>query len=504
MPFQPVALYGLEVPPGDFLIPVTKAGTVNIRLTMAAIDPTEDVEDDGQPPRRPRSTLKLIKQDYDNMGDSDDDDDDDSESEMLRDLLMNGDDSDEGDDEETNGGPSDPTRSKKALKAARLQELLDATNDDDDEDSDEEMADDEPQTKNGKKALANGKAKGKGKEKAIVAKDEEEEDDDEEDESDDEEDDDMQGLNLKQYTICTLDTEAHYQQPIDLVVGEGEKAFFVNTGTHTVYITGNYIIDEDAHSHSDDEDSDDDDYDLPPGMEDLIGDESEDDELDNITGTGRVEEVDTDEEEPPKLIEVKKGKNKRPATEEAEGLDDLIAKEEPKLSKKQAKKLKSNEGKAVAAEKDTPKSEKKVQFAKNLEQGPTPTASPAEKAKQGDKGDKAAAKKPTVRVEKGVQIDDRKIGTGRTAKPGDKVGMRYIGKLENGKVFDSNKKGPPFSFKLGKGEVIEGWDIGVKGMGIGGERRLTIPASKAYGSKSMGGIPANSTLIFDIKLLEIK
>lgn len=68
----------------------------------------------------------------------------------------------------------------------------------------------------------------------------------------------------------------------------------------------------------------------------------------------------------------------------------------------------------------------------------------------------------------------------------------------------ANKKGPPFSFKLGKGEVIEGWDIGVKGMAIGGERRLTIPASKAYGSKSMAGIPANSTLIFDIKLLEIK
>lgn len=166
-------------------------------------------------------------------------------------------------------------------------------------------------------------------------------------------------------------------------------------------------------------------------MEDLIGDDSEDDELDNIGGAGRVEEIDTDEEEAPKLVDTKKGKNKRAAADEADGLDDLIAKEEPKLSKKQAKKLKNNEGKAVAAaEKETPKSEKKVQFAKNLEQGPT--ASPAEKAKQGDK----AAKKPAVRTEKGVQIDDRKVGTGRTAKPGDKVGMRYIGKLENGKVFD--------------------------------------------------------------------
>lgn len=198
-----------------------------------------------------------------------------------------------------------------------------------------------------------------------------------------------------------------------------------------MYVTGNYLFDEANESESDEDSDDDDDYDLPPGMEDLIGDESEDDELDNIDGAGRIEEVDTDEDAP-QLVPSKKGNNKRSATDEPEGLDELIAKDEPKLSKKQAKKLKNNDGKAVAAEKDTPKSEKKVQFAKNLEQGPTPTASPAaDKAKLGDK-----SKKPAVRTEKGVQIDDRKVGTGRTAKPGDRVGMRYIGKLENGKVFD--------------------------------------------------------------------
>lgn len=68
----------------------------------------------------------------------------------------------------------------------------------------------------------------------------------------------------------------------------------------------------------------------------------------------------------------------------------------------------------------------------------------------------------------------------------------------------ANKKGAPFSFKLGKGEVIKGWDIGVAGMAVGGERRLTIPAHLAYGSRAIPGIPANSTLIFDVKLLEIK
>lgn len=226
----------------------------------------------------------------------------------------------------------------------------------------------------------------------------------------------------------------HYQQPLELSISAGEPAFFVNSGTHTVYVTGNYVIDSASASDSE-EDSDDDDeygdYDLPPDMEDLIGSDSED-ELDGIDGNGRVEEIHTDDEEIPQLVESKKGKNKRPA---ADGLDELIAKEskeaDSKLSKKQAKKLKNNEGKAVAAEKETPKSEKKVQFAKNLEQGPT--GSPAEKAKPADKAKKAA---PTAKVVQGVHIDERKVGTGRTAKSGDKVGMRYIGKLENGKVFD--------------------------------------------------------------------
>lgn len=70
--------------------------------------------------------------------------------------------------------------------------------------------------------------------------------------------------------------------------------------------------------------------------------------------------------------------------------------------------------------------------------------------------------------------------------------------------YTANKKGKPFSFKAGKGQVIKGWDIGVVGMAIGGERRLIIPAHLGYGSRGMPGIPANSQLTFDIKLLEIK
>lgn len=72
------------------------------------------------------------------------------------------------------------------------------------------------------------------------------------------------------------------------------------------------------------------------------------------------------------------------------------------------------------------------------------------------------------------------------------------------RFFIANKKGKPFTFKLGKGEVIKGWDIGIAGMTAGGERRITIPSHLAYGKKALPGIPANSKLIFDVKLLEIK
>jgi len=105
----------------------------------------------------------------------------------------------------------------------------------------------------------------------------------------------------------------------------------------------------------------------------------------------------------------------------------------------------------------------------------------------------------------GLIIEDKKVGSGPQAKAGNRVGMRYVGRLMNGKMFDSNTKGKPFAFKLGKGEVISGWDEGVKGMQVGGERRLTCPPKMAYGSRGAPpDIPGNSTLVFDVKLVEIK
>ncbi|KAK0631843.1 hypothetical protein B0T14DRAFT_502575 [Immersiella caudata] len=469
-PLLPVALYGLEIPPGDILIPAAVDFPATIRITMAAIDPTAAPETDseGNVPSIPRSTLKIVKA----SGGQDDSDSDEDQADALERLLGGGDDSEEESDEEVNGGPSDPSKSMKARQEAAIKKLMEATQE---EESDDEMEDAD--------GAANGSKSKKGKAKASES--DEEEDSDEESGDDDD-------LTLEDYVVCTLDTERNYQQPLDLVIGEGEKVFFVVSGTHTIYLTGNYVVDQDE--EDDEDDSDDEDYDLPPGFDEL--DDSElSDELDEIDGLDRIKEVDTDEEEAPKLVDTKKKGKKRPAEEEAEDLDEMVANDSKKLSKKQQKKLKTEAAaKEAAAQVESPasaKSDKKVQFAKELEQGPTGPA-------------KDNNKLPSVRTVQGVTIDDRKVGTGRTVKAGDKVGMRYIGKLQSGKVFDANKKGPPFTFKIGKGEVIKGWDIGIVGMAVGGERRLTIPAHHAYGSKSLPGIPANSTLIFDVKLLEIK
>jgi FK506-binding nuclear protein len=148
-------------------------------------------------------------------------------------------------------------------------------------------------------------------------------------------------------------------------------------------------------------------------------------------------ELGEEEDEPPKLVKVDKSKakgNKRPAIES----DDDKTADAPatngtgeKLSKRQAKKLKNNAGQAVASENEaakptkeqSKKDAKKVQFAEKLEQGPTGSNA---------KG----TEKKGPRVVSGVTIDDKKVGSGPGAKKGDSVAMRYIGKLQDGKVFD--------------------------------------------------------------------
>ncbi|EZF16660.1 hypothetical protein H112_05656 [Trichophyton rubrum D6] len=409
---QPVALYAAKVPPGA-LVPAVPDAAAMFRVTMAAIDPdaVPEYEDEAQASKAPRATLKIIRPPPGLDYDDDDEDEEDDEGEE-----------DDESDDETNGGPSDPARKKKAMLEAALKDMDDGMEEDDDDDEEEGETD--------LAAAISKLVKGKGK-----AMDDEEDSDSDED------------LELDEVVVCTLDPERNCQQTLDFVVGEGERVFFKVTGTHTVYVTGNYVTPLENMYDSEDEEEDEDeedDYDLSPDEDELaalVGNDDESDELDDMANP-RVMEIDTDEEEEVKAQahtkqskKEKKGK-KRPAddSDEEPNLDDMISKtlkDEPatnggvKLSKKQLKKLKKNNGEAAETEaaKANTKSDKKVQFAKDLEQGPTPSKT----AQTGTLG---------VKQVQGVTVDDKKLGAGKQVKKGDRIGMRYIGKLENGKVFD--------------------------------------------------------------------
>jgi peptidylprolyl isomerase len=111
-----------------------------------------------------------------------------------------------------------------------------------------------------------------------------------------------------------------------------------------------------------------------------------------------------------------------------------------------------------------------------------------------------------VTTPSGLKYVDLAEGDGATPTKGQTVTVHYTGTLENGNKFDSSRdRGQPFSFKIGVGQVIQGWDEGVGSMKVGGRRTLIIPSELGYGSRGAGGvIPPNATLIFDVELLGVK
>lgn len=121
----------------------------------------------------------------------------------------------------------------------------------------------------------------------------------------------------------------------------------------------------------------------------------------------------------------------------------------------------------------------------------------------GAKGKTAAVK--TVTTASGLKYTDVKVGSGASPVKGKQVKVHYTGTLENGRKFDSSvDRNEPFSFVIGVGQVIPGWDEGVMGMKVGGKRKLIIPSKLGYGERGAGGaIPPNATLLFDVELLDV-
>lgn len=293
-------------------------------------------------------------------------------------------------------------------------------------------------------------------------------DDNEQDESDDKnsEDEEEEDDEFEEYVLLTLSPETQCQQSLDLVISPEEEVQFVVTGSYRISLSGNFVkhpFDAPEYDEDSEEEYDSDECDLTPDEDEML------DTLEELSDVeGKIEE----------LVEKEESTKKR--------------KQDPNEDKEHKNKKKNkSEEKQEKPEQKLQKKEKKVEFKKELEEGPS-------------KKKEEKSKPKTQSLEGGIIIEDRVVGSGKIAKKGSKVGMRYIGKLKNGKVFDKNTNGKPFMFSLGRNEVIKGWDIGVAGMAVGGERRIIIPAPYAYGKQSLPGIPANSELTFDVKLVSIK
>ncbi len=119
--------------------------------------------------------------------------------------------------------------------------------------------------------------------------------------------------------------------------------------------------------------------------------------------------------------------------------------------------------------------------------------------------EEALIEETLITTDSGLQYVDITEGTGAMPQSGQRVTVHYTGTLEDGTKFDSSRdRGRPFTFQIGVGQVIKGWDEGVSTMRVGGQRKLVIPAELGYGSRGAGGvIPPNATLIFDVELLRI-
>jgi len=316
--------------------------------------------------------------------------------------------------------------------------------------------------------------------------------------SDDEEDEEAsESADAEEFVLCSLTPGKIEQVTLNVEFGPDLVQFEV-IGKNEVHLLGNWIDTSSDEPPFDSDDDSDEDNEGAFRLEDV----SSDVEMDpNELALDDDDDEDTDGSRFEELVGAA-GNKKRSADamEEDVAMDGLSKKQKKKL----AKKLKNADGDAVAT------SVMSATSVTSVDAGASPDSKKKEKKDKKEKKEKevdgAASKGGESRtLSGGLVVQDAKKGTGKTAKKGSQLAMRYIGKLENGKVFDKNTSGAPFRFRLGAGEVIKGWDQGLVGMQTGGERILTIPAALAYGSKgAKPDIPPNATLRFEVKLIEVK
>lgn len=261
------------------------------------------------------------------------------------------------------------------------------------------------------------------------------------------------------FAIASLTLGTIESQPMQVYLDQDVEVTFINHGKNPVHLIGRYHEEPDYEGMYGEED-------------DEFGSEGEE----AFSGSEEDGDDDIDEEELSKQIEAQGKKRAAAAANGGKG------------GQQPAKKQKGAEGAAVPQQQAKPAA-------------PAPAAKQTPPAQQKAKA-AAQQKSPqkVVQLAGGLSYEILQPGSGAVATRGKRVNVKYVGKLVNGKIFDSSTK-KPFSFKLGGGEVIRGWDLGVEGMRVGEKRKLIIPPELAYGKRGAHPIPPNATLHFDVEFM---
>ena len=331
------------------------------------------------------------------------------------------------------------------------------------------------------------------------------------------------------YAVCALREGGTESVAVDLAMEE--YAEFTVVGNCPIHLTGYYMpLDDDEEDeeglmpgYGDDGDSDDFDMDFDddPALlgydasglpiydgegdtdDDDEGDEDDEDDSDDSVSDDSVSD-DSDGPRGGNVLEIKD------VTDGASD-EDSSGSEEDEDSEDGSGESDEEEAEPVPAP-----AQKKQKPEPKTQQKPEPKTQQKPEPKTQQKPAAAATKKEepvsetktkAKKYPNGFEIHDLKQGkaSGKVAKAGKRVTMKYIGRLQkNGQVFDQTKGNATFKFRLGVGEVIKGWDRGVEGMRVGDRRKLVCPPSMAYGSSRTGPIPPNSTLVFEVELVDVR
>lgn len=352
------------------------------------------------------------------------------------------------------------------------------------------------------------------------------------------------------FILCNLNKGKMMQSVLDLNFMTGDRVTFFCKGNGIVHLSGYIVPDDDEYGQLDDEE-DDEDEEEEEDEEDSITENEErlgKKKLNGLVGAAKralddvttkkskkkkiqqiPEEEDSDdddddeEEEDLDMMEAMEGDSDMGEEEESDEDDDddddeeEEEEEEPKPSPPTSSK---KDKKKAQAQQLTPTSfnNKQQSNKQKTPNGLTPQQQSGKKDKKNKGGDTPGGDTPKggkgkeegtpgkKTLEGGVSVKDIRVGQGALCKNGKMATVYYTGRLKsNHKVFDSVLQGAGFKFRVGRGEVIKGWDVGVNGMKVGGKRFITCPPQMAYGSKGVQpSIPPNSTLLFEVELINVQ